>query len=959
MNVENEEVNFRLIEKKWQEKWFSAKIFEPIENEKKTKFFFTVPYPYVSGALHVGHGRTYVSGDVIVRFKRMQGFNVLWPVAFHITGTPVISISQRLANGDEKVKQLYSEYVGIYEDDKSKISAIVESFKDPWNIVNYFSKKMVIDFKSIGFSLDLSRQFTTGDKEYNAFVSWQFYKLQEKKYLKQASYPILYCPVDKNAVGEDDIIDADTNKVEVQCFCAIKFKLEDQDSYLASATMRADTMFGITNIFINPKDYYEEVELTLNEKVERVIIAKDAVKKIKLQHENVKVTREMPGSYFVGKTALNPVNNKPIPILPAGFVESKTGTGVVHSVPAHAPFDYVALEELKKDEKTLEEYKDRNLKEKLQAITPLQVVKNEKYQAFPAAQLVNEKNIKTTKQNDVLKKITTQLYKDDFYEGKIINSGQFNGLNVENAKEKMANWAKTKKFAFDFYETSRPATTRSGGEVIVAVLQDQWFIDFNAPGWKEKANKCLADSITIFPPNYKKLFEDTFAWLNKRPCARRRGLGTLLPFNNEWIIESLSDSTLYPAFYTVIKKIRQEEIKPEELTLEFFDFIFLGLGIAKSEKWNLIRKEFLYWYPNDQRHTAPAHISNHLSFYIFNHVAIFEEKHWPKSITLNELLISEGTKMSKSKGNVVTLDEIRRNYSADLYRLYILGTADFASVVDFRKKEIETFRKKLSKFYSTLSEVIELSKQENKTTELTAISNWIVSKFESTIVNSQKAIEKLNVRRYIQESFFEMLNNWDYFTKRASAGEKITVAKHIAKRWVLLLTPVIPHACEELWEKLDEKEFASLQSWPAAQVDLIDKNSEKTQDYLLALTEDLRKLIELVTKKNNGKLPTKAKLIVASKDKWKDLLTCLLEENVETALLKTKNEHMKPYVEKWFHAFKEAQLREVNELAALQETKNFLEKDTGLQITIENENASKSEKASKALPLKPSIELSN
>lgn len=954
---ENIVVNFRDIEKKWQKAWSDKKAFEPKIEKDKSKFFFSVPYPYVSGALHVGHGRTYVSGDVLVRFKRMKGFNVLWPIGFHITGTPVVSITQRIAAGDEKIIKLYNEYVGIYEEDKSKVPAIVESFgKDPWNVVNYFSKKMVFDFESMGFSLDLSRQFTTGDKEYNAFVAWQFHKLKDAGYLKQASYPVLYCPVDKNAVGEDDIADADTDKVEVQRFTAIKFKLEDQDACLTSATLRTDTLFGITNVFVNPKDTYDELEVTINGKIERIIVARDAVKKVKLQHQNVKATKEMPGSYFVGKMVVNPVNGKLIPVLPAAFVESKTGTGVVHAVPAHAPFDFVAIEELKHDEKTLEEYKDHNLREKVNAIELIQVIESSKYGKLPAADLVKEKNVKSVKQADVLKKLTTQLYKDDFYEGKVINSAQFTGMRVEDAKDKSADWAKAEGFGFDFFETSRPAVSRSGGEVMVAVLPDQWFIDFNAGDWKEKAKKCL-DNMSIYPASYRKLFEDTFSWLDKRPCARRRGLGTLLPFNNEWIIESLSDSTIYPAFYTVIKKSRELGVSAQDMSVEFFDFVYLGKGKAHDKKWEQIREEFLYWYPSDQRHTAPAHVSNHLSFYIFNHVAIFEERHWPKSITLNELLISEGTKMSKSKGNVVTLDEIRRNYTADLYRLYVLGTADFASVVDFRKKEIETFRKKLTKFYNTVSEVIELSKKENETTELTGISSWMVSKFESTIINSEKAINELRVRDYVQQSFFETLNNWDYFAKRASDGEKIAVAKHMAKRWILLLTPVIPHTCEELWSKLGEKEFASLSKWPEAHEDAVDKSAEQVQDYLLSLTADLRKLTDLVMRKNSGKKPTKATLIVCSKGKWKELLSKLKEKDMETALYQTKDENMKSYLEKWFHAFKDAKLKEVNELAALTEAKTFLEQDLGLTITIESETTSKNEKAQRALPLKPSIEL--
>jgi len=98
--------DFKSIELKWQKKWFEEeKAFEPSTDSKK-KFLFTVPYPYVSGPLHVGHGRTYVNGDVMMRFKRMQGYNVLWPIGFHITGTPVLAVSMKIQRGDEQTIKL-------------------------------------------------------------------------------------------------------------------------------------------------------------------------------------------------------------------------------------------------------------------------------------------------------------------------------------------------------------------------------------------------------------------------------------------------------------------------------------------------------------------------------------------------------------------------------------------------------------------------------------------------------------------------------------------------------------------------------------------------------------------------------------------------------------------------------------------------------------------------------------
>jgi len=985
-------VDFKAIENKWQEKWYEEKTFEPkapsaasaqcsgivTESQssalcsfdttatQKKKFFFTVPYPYVSGALHVGHGRTYVNGDIIVRFKRMQNYNVLWPIAFHITGTPVLAVSAKISAGDEATIKLYESYVAIYEDDKTKIPAIVHSFKEPWNLVNYFSSKMVADFKSIGFSLDLSRQFTTGDKEYNAFVTWQFHKYKQAGYLKQASYPILYCVNDKNAVGEDDIQDADTIPVEVQKFTAVKFKLKNEkDTYLVTATLRPDTIYGITNLFVKPDGEY--IKIKNKNGTENWIISLAAINKLQQQNQfkdfeiaPEELTNAINADDLIGKEVETPTGSI-VPILPGDFVELHQGTGIVHSVPAHAPFDLVAIEEVKKNEKTLLKY--QGLKEKIEKIKLISVLATPGYSEFPALDLVQKANVKTTKQADVLKKITQQLYKDEFYGGRIVNSGEFNGLSDEEAKEKLGNWLFKTEKAVPLYEPSRYALCRCGGRVIVATMNDQWFLDFNAKGWKEKSNDCL-EKMKIFPPNYKKQFQDIFAWLDKRPCARRRGLGTQLPFANEWIIESLSDSTIYPAFYTVIKEIRKHKLKPSQLTEEFFDYVFLSKGTAvnvakkigaKKEDVEAIKEQFEYWYPCDQRHTAIAHISNHLSFYIFAHTAIFDKKFWPKAITVNELLISEGTKMSKSKGNVITLDDIRKNYSADLYRMYSVATADFASVLDFRRTDVENSRKSLNKLYTALENAIELSKENNGESKGTTLTEWIISKFESGLKQCTESLEKFELRNYVQTAVFAMLNDWEYFLKRASEAEKVTASKHIIEKWILLLAPLIPHSCEELNEVLGNTAYASLSHWPKVEEKLIKPEAEEREDYIKSVVDDVRKIKEMIQRKNVK--VTKCKLIVASDVKWKEMFAGLKKETLEAATATVASESMKKHLEKHFYSLQEKKVKKTDEFTALSEAKQFLEKDLCLAITVEHEEENSHEKKERAVPLKPSIVL--
>ncbi|MBI5037060.1 leucine--tRNA ligase [Candidatus Micrarchaeota archaeon] len=915
-------MDYASVERKWQDRWFGEKVFEPDDNGGK-KFFFTVPYPYVSGPLHVGHGRTYTAGDVIVRFKRMQGYNVLWPMAFHITGTPVLAVSAKIAAGDQDTIGLYRDYVSVYEN-PADVDKLVSSFKEPWNVVNYFSKRLVFDFKRMGFSLDLSRRFTTGDKEYNKFVEWQFTNFRKKGYLTQGVYPVLYCVKDENAVGEDDIKDGDSDPVEVQHFIAFKFAFGD--SFLVSSTLRPETVFGITNMFVNPSAKY--VKASVGD--ETWIVSEQAVEKLKLQNRTVRVMEEVPAVQLVGNTCTTPLGEE-VPIFPADFVDPDHASGLVHSVPAHAPFDYVALEQLKKTE----------WKEEVERLELKQVIEIEGYSNAPARDLVDKAKIQSLKDKK-LDKLTAQLYKEEYYRGKMLNSIKvFGGMTVTDAKDKVAEWLKNTGKADDFYEASRKAQCRCSGEVRVALLPDQWFIDYNAPGWKEQSLKCLK-RMWVYPEAYKKQFEDVFAWLNKRPCARRRGLGTKLPFNKDWIIESLSDSTIYMAFYTVIKRIRELGVKPEELTPEFFDYVFLGKGNG-DEKAASVRKSFLAWYPNDQRHTAIAHITNHLSFFIFAHTAIFEERHWPKAITLNELVISEGQKMSKSKGNVISLDDIAGNHGADLFRLYSVSSAELGATLDFRANDVDSLRKRLSRLYSLWDGMLSCGNAKPCDTPLT---RWALSKFAGVLKRSTLFIQDMRLREYALSAFFEALNMHEHLIERGSREEQEFVFIQTLPKWVALLSPVIPHSAEEYWEKLGNKRMVSLSAWPSAPQEWFSPQAEIQEDFLRSVMEDVQIILRLVKKK-----PARITLVCADGQKLVKLKSLLKASRPEEI---KEDSFMANYAKKHFFELREKQWV-ADESKALEHAGPFLAKRFNAEIVIEREATSQNPKKEKALPGKPAV----
>ena len=170
--------------------------------------------------------------------------------------------------------------------------------------------------------------------------------------------------------------------------------------------------------------------------------------------------------------------------------------------------------------------------------------------------------------------------------------------------------------------------------------------------------------MTIYPDSAKQSFNTVIDWLREWACARTTGFGTPLPWGKGWIIETLSDSTIYMAFYTINKHIKQNNIIPECLTPEVFDYIFYGKGncteLHKSTGINAalleeMHNEFLYWYPFDLRNSAKELVPNHLTFCIFHHAALFPPELWPKAMGVNGMLMIEGQGMHKSKGNFITM----------------------------------------------------------------------------------------------------------------------------------------------------------------------------------------------------------------------------------------------------------------------------------------------------------------
>ena len=899
--------DFNAIEEKWLRRWKEERVFEPRPTGKK--FLLTVPWPYCNGALHIGHGRTYTVGDIVSRYKRMRGLNVLYPMGFHISGTPILAFSKKIEHGDQATINLYRSYLELYGDDPSKVS----EFSIPSNIASYFSEKIINDFTNMGFSIDWTRKFTSGEPIYNKFIEWQFRLLQEKNLIKRGDYPMLYSPEEGKPVGEDDILEGDTDKVSITQFTGVFFYCGN-DILLAS-TVRPETLDGVTNIFLNPNANYCRIRMQGH----NFIVSRKAFEKLKYQRD-AEFVSDVNAADFIHRMAKEPLYSREIPILPGRFVDPEIGTGVDYSVPAHSIWDHVGLMEIN------------------EGLDYIQVIETSGHPLDMEA--VRKKfGISSLEDREKLAEATKYVYEQEYYHGKILR-GKYAGRIVKDVKDEIVEDLTRMGVALPIYETSRKAETREGNPVIVAVIKNQWFIDYSIEEWKERV-RGLIERMDLRPENLKNQFIQTVDWIKERPCARKRGLGTRLPMDNEWIIESLSDSTIYTVVYTIIPFLRR--MKFEEIDDEVFNEIFFGKGeiSKKSESTKRAiseaRREFLFWYPVDLRHTSYPHISNHLTFYLFNHVAIFPPEEWPVGISTGGMVISEGQKMSKSKGNVYPLLTIKKEYGADLFRMYLASNADVWYDVDWRTSEVENYSKKLERFYSLLKEARDVQGLPEER------DLWIVSRMAERIDRSSKSYDQMKIREAAVELFFNALNDIRDLENFAGKDRALRAVKMFGVQWALSLSPIIPFLAEEVFSMYGGEGFASLQGYPAME------NSYKEREMEWSFVESVIEDFRGITKVSN--LRPKRMVIGTAEDwKWK-----LLDETRSKDIKEMIKEASPEQREFLIALIKKKDLKQSirDEEEVLKKYSEDLGKYLGVEIVVSKDP----EFTKKSLPGRPSIRL--
>lgn len=967
----------RQIERKWQKRWEEDRIFEVNPDSNKPKYFITVAYPYPNSPQHIGHGRTYTLADVHARYMRMKGYNVLLPMAFHYTGTPVLAMSKRLAAND---KDLINTFLRIYKVPKK----LLKDFYEPLNMARYFHEEIKAGMKEIGYSIDWRREFTTIDSQYNRFIEWQFKKLRQKGYISQGSHPVGWCPNEGNPVGQHDT-QGDVEP-EIGEFTLIKFLYNDW--ILPTATLRPETIFGVTNVWLNPKVEYVKAKVDN----ERWVVSKESVEKLRYLNRKVKVVETFMGSQLIGKQVRNPVTNQGILILPAEFVDPKNATGVVMSVPGHAPYDYIALENLSKTEEQLKQF--GLTPEIVAAIKPISMITVSEYSELPAGDVVKRMGI-LSQQDPKLEDATKEVYRHEFHTGKMKpNTGKYAGLNVAEAKDKVKGDLIEKHKAETMYELmNKPVLCRCGTECVIKIFKDQWFIDYRKPEWKKLAHEWL-DQMQIFPEELRAEFNYVIDWLHGKACARRSGLGTRLPWDPEWIIESLSDSVIYMAYYTIVRSLKQHSIRPEQLTDAVFDYIFVGTGdpnrvAAKAglepSVLEQMHKEFAYFYPLDSRHSGRDLVPNHLTFMIFNHIAIFPEELWPRQIAVNGSVLMEGQKMSKSYGNIIPLREAIETFGADSLRLAVLATAELLQDADFSPTLAKSMQERLERLYRFAMKTTKMATNENKKVSVpTTADRWMLSRLQYHINRATEAMDKLAVRKAIHSALYELEQDFQWYLRRVakqreSLKREAAVAKvsgEVLDAQIRMLAPVIPHICEEIWEKTGGKGFVSLAAWPRPDEAKVNISAEENEALIRNMLEDTRNIF-----KATSISPKKICYYTSASWKWKAYLKALeksvsakvvqselMRELMKEADMKKVAKHVAKFVGQVIDEInqmpsekkrRQLEVGIIDENETLKEAKTFFRREFDTEICVYNEEDpdcyDPKKRAQLARPYRPAI----
>ena len=726
--------NFKKIEKKWQEKWEKEKTFEVNnEKDKKKKYYMLVEFPYPSGAgLHVGHTRVYTASDVQARFKKAKNYKVLFPMGWDAFGAPA---------------EQYAIKNHIYP--RQAVEENIKVFKG--------------QMKSLGLSIDWSREFSTTDPSYYKWTQWQFLQFYKKGLAYKAEKEINWCPNCKTGLSNEDasggvcercgskvtkklknqwmlkmssyaeslleglkdtdfvdrIKTAQINWIGKSIGAEVSFKLKDTNDFLKVFTTRCDTLYGVTFMVMSPEHPYLSIYKDKIKNIKEVEAYQEQAKQ-KNEIERTDMTKEKTGVKLDGLVAINPINNKEVPIYISDYVLVDYGTGAIMAVPAHDERDYEFAKKF--------------------GINIIPVIEG----------------------GDINK----EAYTGD---GLHINSGILDGLDKETSIKKMLEYLEEKGI---------------GKKEINYKLQD-WIFS-RQRFWGEPIPMIHCDTCGWVPVPEKDLpvvLPDVESY---EPTDNGESpLSTV----EEWV------NTTCPNCGKPAK--RETDTMPNWAGSSWYWLRYMD---PHNDKELANMDAMKYWGQVDLYDGGMEHATRHLLYARFWNQFLYDEGIVPYRepflyrIAHGMILGEGGEKMSKSKGNVVNPNDMINDYGADALRVYEMFIGDYTKDAAWSENGLKGCYKFLNRIWNLKNKVIA---GDNYTSS-------IENNIHKTIKKVTDDIESLNYNTAVS-ALMILLNDMDKLEKITSADYRIILH---------LLNPFAPHITEELNEELNLGSEFSISKWP-------------------------------------------------------------------------------------------------------------------------------------------------
>ncbi|KAF1745242.1 hypothetical protein MXB_554 [Myxobolus squamalis] len=746
----------------------------------------------MNGRLHLGHAFSLSKCEFSVGYQLLRGKKCLFPFGLHCTGMPILAAADKLKSEiseygfppkfPESVESEFTKQWEVME--KMGLSDNeIKKFVDPYYWLEYFPPLGIEDLQKLGVKIDTRRSFITTDANplYDSFVQWQFWHLKERKRLMFGKRHTIFSTKDSQPCMDHDRQSGEG--VGLQEYTGIKLKLVDDrfkifeqfkkfDIFLVASTLRPETLYGQTNLFVHPEHEYILFRSLNNE---LFVCGELASKNMAHQgftsvHGSFQKLLSFKGSDIIGCKVLTPLSPyKYVFVYPMMSIVHNKGTGIVVSVPSDSPDDFAALNDLMtKPALRLKYHLDDEM---ILPFHEIPIIEVPGYGSAIAQSLCNELKISSQNDFNLLKEAKEKAYKLSFYSGTML-VGELKGEKVLTAKNKIRALLIDRNLAFSYMEPENTIISRSN-DVCIVSLCDQWYISYDNEDWKKEVRVAF-ENMNTFSADVRNNFFATIDWLHEHACARLYGLGTKVPWDKQYHVESLSDSTIYMAYYTVAHLLQNGSLSGKGssslMSSAVWDYIFFenapfpsdsGIDDALIIK---MRHEFRYWYPVDLRVSGKDLVPNHLTYCVYNHVAIWpdEPKMWPKSFRVNGYLMLNSQKMSKSTGNFLSLRSAIDRFGADATRLCLADSGDTIEDANFVEKTAEAA---ILRLYNLIEWCQDIYSSDSLRTG--APDQWcdkiFLNEMNRAIVLTSSSFENMVFRDVIKNGFFDLQIARDWY----------------------------------------------------------------------------------------------------------------------------------------------------------------------------------------------------